>query len=355
MSRVITPELKAAQEASFGTPAINLVFTSKDGNTTHDYSLTTPSNNRLKYLEHWELPSDDFAIIVLANEDLSIPDLRGFYVDIGYGFDTSDHGGSGLEVSTVARLWVEHQQYVSEPGRLIVVLTLEGVWRRMMRKLIVSIGEAPDFTHKFTDKTYYQILEFIIEDELGYTLQPLGLHDDGIMGTTIPEFEINKTIFEYAGLNVERIMNHTKSYLRARANLIFQVRYPLASADVEFSKYGDSVQNYFSDQEFVFYVYDEKKSVLVPNHIIVHGNQNSDTGDWDNVVTGFAKDIGANEQEVVEIHQSGGLKSQGDIDNLASAILSRYQAQSASGRLVIPHDCRLELYDRIAIFDSRGA
>ena len=355
MTRAISAALEAAQEDKTGTPAVNLLFTSKDGNTTHDYSLTTPTNNRLKYIEHWELPFDDFAIIVLANEDLSIPDLKGYYIDTGYGFDTTDHGGSGLEVSTTARLWVEHQQYISEPGRLIVVLALEGVFRRMMRKLIVSVGEAPDFAHKFTDKTYYQLLEFILEDELGYTLQALGLHDDGIMGTTIPEFDINETIFEYAGLIVERIMNHTKSYLRARAGLDFQVRYPLASADDELNIYGDTVLNYYSDQEFVFYVYDEKSSVLVPNHIIVHGNQDSDTGDWDDVITGEAEDVGTNEQRVTEIHKAGGLKSQSAIDNLASAILHRYKAQQISGRLVIPHDCRLELQDRILITNTRGS
>ncbi|KKN70386.1 hypothetical protein LCGC14_0430810 [marine sediment metagenome] len=354
MTRVITPELKAAQEASFGTPAIELIFTSKDELTTHDYSLTTASTNRLKYIEHWELPSDDFAIIVLRNEDLSIPDLRGYYVDIGYGFDTTDHGGSGLETSATARLWVEHQQYISEPGTLIVVLTLEGVWRRMMRKIIKSVGDAPDFTYKFEGLTYYKILEFIIEDELGYELRALGQHDDGIIDTTVPEFEINKTVFEYAGLIVERLMNHTKSYLRAEAGLIFRVRYPLVSASEEETKYGDVILQYYSDQAFQFYVYDEKKSVLVPNHIIVYGNQNPDTGDWDNIITAEAEDVGTNEQRVTEIQQAGGLRSQGELQNLADAILLRYKAQQTAGRLVIPHDCRLELYDRILITNSRG-
>lgn len=349
MAKSISSELQTAQDSSPRKPYIKLVFTDESsGTNTYDFVKATPSTNRLLYLEHQEWPYDDFATIILRNNDLAIPNLKGHYTEIEYGDNTSDHGGSGNESSGTARLWVEDQQFVSAQGVLVCQITLEGMKRRLMRKIILTRGDAPDFYYKFTDLTYYQILEFIIEEEMGWTLLPIGNQDDGIINTTVPEFEINFFAFEYAGVIIERLMNETKCYLRYKANLEVEVIYPHVGDNVD--------ETFYSYQQHYFYEYNEKDSVLVPNHIIVYGNEDLEAEDpWANIVTGFTKDIRTNEQEVIEIYKAGGFQTIYDVTVLSSAILQRYQAQTTSGLLLAPHDARVELQDQVGIFDTRGA
>ena len=94
MARSISTELQLAQDNSKRKPYLPLVFTSKDGLTTVDYSYVHVSTtNRLLYIEHSEFPYDDSAIIILQNNDLAVPDLKGYWVEIGYGDNTVAHCG----------------------------------------------------------------------------------------------------------------------------------------------------------------------------------------------------------------------------------------------------------------------
>ncbi|KKL98561.1 hypothetical protein LCGC14_1823190 [marine sediment metagenome] len=360
MARSISAELQTAQDSSPRKPYIKAVFVdAASGENTYDMVQSTPSTNRLVYLRHDEFPYDSSAFIILRNNDLTIPNLKGHYVEIGYGDNTTAHGGSGNESSPTARLWVEDQQFISRPGVLACRITLEGMTRRLMRKIILTVdGETasdgisgiipPDWNYKWTGKTYYQILEYIIETEMGWTLLPLGDQDDGIINTTIDEVEINREAFEYAGVVVARIMNLTKCYLRYKAGLEVEVRFPQDDDAVD--------EEFYSNQHHYFYDYNEKDAVLVPNFIIVYGNEDVEADDpWANVITRSASDVRTNEQKVVELIHAGGLRTGAEIQNLADAILQRYQAQTTSGLLLTPHDARMELFDRALIVDSRGS
>jgi len=46
--------------------------------------------------------------------------------------------------------------------------------------------------------------------------------------------------------------------------------------------------------------------------------------------------------------------NQTDADDRAEAIMKRMIAEEAGGKLIIPHDCQMELYDRVAVKDNRG-
>ncbi|KKN27738.1 hypothetical protein LCGC14_0861620 [marine sediment metagenome] len=359
MARSLSAELQTAQDTSPYKVYIELKFIDSASGET-DYSLVHGSTtNRLLYLQHDEFPYDDSATIILLNNDLGVGDLKGHYVEIGYGHNTTDHGGSGNESSGTSRQWVEDQQFVSSQGVLVCQITLEGMKRRLMRKLILTVDGVtvhdgvtdvtdPDFPFKFTDKTYYQILEYIIETEMGWTLLPLGDQDDGIINTTVPEFEINYAVFEYAGLIIERIMNETKCYLRFKAGLEVEVIYPQDDDAVDLT--------FYSNQQHFFKEYNEKDSVLIPNHVIVYGNKDEELEEpWANIIVKEAEDVATNEQRVTQIHILGGLREPQEVQNAANAILARYQAQRTSGFILTSHVNNAELFDRALIFDTRGS
>jgi hypothetical protein len=59
--------------------------------------------------------------------------------------------------------------------------------------------------------------------------------------------------------------------------------------------------------------------------------------------------------EVRGLYPAPSITNNTDATNRATAIAAKAMAEIVSGRLVIPHDARVELYDRVAIFDTRGS
>jgi len=57
--------------------------------------------------------------------------------------------------------------------------------------------------------------------------------------------------------------------------------------------------------------------------------------------------------QVTHHHIAADITTQEDADNRGGAILSKIKAETLAGRLIIPHDARVELYDRVEIHDSR--
>ena len=57
--------------------------------------------------------------------------------------------------------------------------------------------------------------------------------------------------------------------------------------------------------------------------------------------------------DIPQVHLAAELTTQADADNRAAAILTRIKAELLGGRLLIPHDCSVELYDKVQVFDSR--
>ena len=358
MTKSISAELLSAQQSKGRRPYTRAIFTSKDELTTHDFSFDpSVTTNRFFHIEHYELIYDDYATIVLMNEDGVVPDLRGFYVDVGYGYDTSDDGGSGNEYSSTPRLWVHGQQHISAPGQQLVILLLEGIWRRMARKLVDVEDELdviyylPGFYKAFTDLTVFGLIDYLVVTIYGYTLAALGDEDDGIISAFPTIFNINVSAFDYMASMLMRLVAMTKTYLIAQPAGAFKIVFPEESDAVDVT--------YYSDQIPEFLEYTERKSVLLPNHIIVYGNyveptvENGLITGWENIITSEVSEIGTDEEDVLEIQVAQDARTQAQVDGLRDSILQKAKAQTVSGRYVGHMDIARELIDRVAIVDNR--
>ena len=357
MVRSVSATFLTAQQAASAIPYVKLVFTSKNGGTTVDLSTDSATyGNRITLIDHVEEVYNDYATIILRNYDRAIPtNLKGYWIEIGYGYTTgagNEYLGDGTNEGAPPRLWVKHQQTVSAGGRLYELLELEGMWAKL-RETLIRLGNPPLYTQSYTTSTVFTILGAIIAECEGsgvaLALNAL-VEDDGIINSLQPQFDINAQPFEYASALIYRLLNMTASYLKPLDDLQFEIKYPQDSDAVNLT--------YYSDQEPYFYEYMERKNTLVPNHFIVFGNEGAD-GLWTSIITS-ATPHGEDQDEidayddVVRLIIAGSLTTQGSVDSRADALLARAKFESLAGRLYAPHDARLELYDKIQIFDSRG-
>src|SRR3972149_6160410 len=92
--KVLTADLLRAQTQGYPTggyqPAVRLILTSKDGGTTYDYSFDpTLLTNVLQHVEQVENPFNDSGAILISNYNRALPDdLRGYWVELGWGMNT---------------------------------------------------------------------------------------------------------------------------------------------------------------------------------------------------------------------------------------------------------------------------
>jgi len=350
--RTLHADLTTAQQAVSGTPYIRLVFTK--GATTKTYTT------RLKRLVHVEQPYGSIAQIWLDNADLGVEDITGYYVDIGYGYNTT----SGDRYSSAPRLWVIQQSEESEQGRLEAVLYLEDIWR-ILREIqdiggIGATGPYLDVDYDGSTKTVYGILEDLLETCGNVDLDALGV-DDSIIDTLKPVFSINagSGLFEDVASMIYRLLNMTKCFLRPSGNYAgdklagFVLVHPQDADAVDYS--------YYSDQAHYFLQCFWKDNVIQPNHIYVFANQD-ELGTWDSIITG-EHDASATEGiydedgdllDLPEYHLAAELTSQGDADLRAEAIYEKLFHEFEWGVVVVPHNCGQELYDKVAVYDSRG-
>jgi hypothetical protein len=130
--------------------------------------------------------------------------------------------------------------------------------------------------------------------------------------------------------------------------------------DIIFPQDADSIdKTFYNYQSPYFYEFTEINNVTTPNKVIAYGMVDPDL-DWTdtgNLITGEAATESAQlnkYMEVIEYHQCPNLDNQVDCNTRAEVILERLQNHDVTGIMVIPHDTALELYDYIAIVDSRG-
>ena len=350
MARSVSDTFKAAQQAATNTPYCKLVFTSKDAGTTVDLSTDSAAyGNRILLIDHTEEPYDDFATIILRNQDRTIPSMKGYWTEVGYGYTTgagNEYLGDGTNEPAPPRLWVKHQQTVSSGGKLWEVLELEGMWAKL-REQVIRLGSPPLYTKSYTTDTIYTIIGYVLA-ELGMTLNAL-VEDDGIINALQPQFDINTQPFEFADSLIYRLLHMTASYLKALDDLEFEIKYPQSSDAVDLT--------FYSYQASYFYEYLERDNVLIPNHFLIYGNEGAD-GLWaDYMVSQSPNGVDQDEidayDEIYKIVLSGSLTTQADVNSRARALLARAKFEAMAGRMYAPHDARVELYDRLAMVDGR--
>ncbi len=347
----ITPELLAAIQGNY-PPYINLVFHDRDDNNTEDFSLANDATNRIMDIQWHEKMYDGYGFIKLRNNDLAVPDLRGWWVEPGFGADTSGFGGSGNEYIKRARMWVTNQHKVSAPGHQYVTLFLEGIMRRLARHIVVTLIEPPiRSTTPWTDITVYQLIKYLLEINLSIqgrsymtaTLDALGDQDDGIINSFTPYIEVNQFYQEPSGEVIQRGLNLTECYLRARAGLNFEIRWLQDSDAVDATYYSDQVPNFHS--------WTESESVLIPNHVVFLGARD------ENGLLLFrpivVSDIADNEEKVWVTVDMANVTSEAELTAYTNSYLKRIKGRRVAGRMIIRVDPRLEVHDKIRIEDNR--
>ncbi|KKL51440.1 hypothetical protein LCGC14_2295480, partial [marine sediment metagenome] len=176
--------------------------------------------------------------------------------------------------------------------------------------------------------------------------------DDGIVDKFKPVFTVNKLPFENAAALLYRLIWMTKEYLRPKTGKTFQCIFPEVDNSID--------ETYYSYKAHWFTEHTEKSILLIPNNVVVLCNQDPVTGDWNTpsfplIVSTPTKDQGQIDRyaEIVEVFLAGSITKQVDADNRAAAIMTKLKSEILGARLVIPHDARVELYDRVAVEDRR--
>ncbi len=342
--RSLHADLTTAQKDTSMTPYIELIF-KKSGESDINYT------GRLKRLVHIEQPYKDYATIVLNNADLGVENLTGYYVNVGYGYNTS----SGDRSSPTSRLWVIQQSDESEEGRLEVIIYLAGVWD------ILAMSQdwqgATPYLYVIWNKTKtpYEILDEL----LGYfnvDLDSLGSQNDGIVDTFKPVFVIDALLFEGAKTIIYALMNMTKVYPRLTG---YTGTSYIGQIELIYPQEGDSVDyEYYSDKAHYFYKSFWKDNVVRPNHFIVYCNRNTeDPYDWDDMITGDYEDEDAadNFMEIKSFHIAETIDNSFDADDRAEVLYWRNWHEMEWGMVIVPHNCGQELYDKVKVYDDRGA
>ncbi len=337
--------------------ARTVTFTQSGGRTPYIYIYigSTDYSSRLLYLEHHEEAYRDRAIIGLSNRDNSLDtlDLDGKEFEIGYGY-----GGQKVDTAT---LWVKSHQIISVEGERIYQIYAEGMWSRMREQRVIAgvtgnqnvlYANSFDASHTIEGLMELVILAF------GWTWTAVS-NSDGIIDSFSPIFEVNQMPYENAAALMYRLIWMTKSYLRAKPSKTFEAVYPQDADNPD--------ESYYSDQVHYFSEYVEKTILLIPNSIVVLCNQDP-SGEWDTddypLIVGTAKDQTQIDKysEIVQPFTAGNIRTGGGIgtattltnaNNRAAAILTKIQSEMLAGYLVVPHDARVELYDKVKVFDSR--
>lgn len=348
MARSRSANLILAEQAVNAKPYVYLYLTDSGGTNHADLSA------RIFAIEHHEQLQNDWAIITLSNYDGTITtDYRGWWFDIAYGCNTSLVGGSGNEVSgtSCSRLWVKQQHVFSAGGKYFTILYCEGKWT-VADELLIALGDGPYYQNDYIADTglttYYSIIEYIIEIGMGGTLAALA-EDDGLISTVCPIFEQNSTRYESMRELIARCLFLTKSYVRAKDGLNFEVKYPQAGDATNFTFYSYQAP-FFKTLEYIY-------PLNTPNNLVVFGNQSA-TGDWASVITsqspyGYDTASMALYMTIMRPYIAGGLTTQDSINNAAAALLFRLTLQSSFGSMVVPHNSGVEILDKVQAVDHR--
>lgn len=332
--RTVSTTLAAEQTTKERTPAFALNF-----------SVGGDLSDRLLDLKHTEAPYLGVANMVLDNYDRAIPsDITGSWVEIGYG----DHTSAGNETSPTARLWVKRQRNISSPSGLFTNLYLEDGWETLGEDP-VNIGSGADLYYVYNKtQTIYAILYNVLAG-MGFSLptSPPSAYD-GIIQTSLLYWEINAQPFENRREFVKRLISNTKCYIRMKPNRVCEIVYPQSA---------DSVQLTYSSASLPqFYEFIDGHSLVIPNIEHVEANQDQTTGLWPSRIEGTATDSAqiARYMSIPRYSWAELITNLTDANNLASALLIKSQQQASGSAGVVSHDCRVELYDKVAFSDSRG-
>jgi hypothetical protein len=370
-----TASLVVAQWLGTRIPYKKLLFTSHDGLTTYDFSTDSIAyGDRILGIDHREEVSETggSAIITLNNPANDIPDLRGYWTEIGHGLNTGTVAIPVYEYTLTPRLWVKKQSYIWYRGQYLVILELEDMWARFSEIPLHSWWHSPYFFNQFGTFDIYYLMRFFITQETTHdTTSKIEWADitleetDGIIDVTTPYFAVNEQEGEYETLLqvVTRLLDGTACYIVMRPSQKILIVYPGSSTTPDITYYRDTSPQYTG---FV-----ELTTLVRPNTYYVFGGadniqtEDNEYGvrkpiwDWTNAIAEDRVIQGtyvnttetARYEEVVNLYTVPSINSQSYADTLAETMGSHRQPTDCAGRVTVRHDCRVELFDRIEVLN----
>jgi hypothetical protein len=188
-----------------------------------------------------EMPYTSKGMIVLRNNDRTIPDLRGYWVEPAWG----DVTGAGNEGVAHPRLWVKNQNESSARRSLQVNLEMQGMWEVLDEIEWDIAGSAPFHEYAYDTATVKTILVAAFA-RAGITLTCTV--DDGIIDTVAVYFYINGQARQGNKDTLKsviyRAINLTKCYIRMKPNMAAEVVYPQTTDAVDETYYTVSTTGY---------------------------------------------------------------------------------------------------------------
>jgi hypothetical protein len=312
--RILNADLLTAQQYGYPIPsgkvfggykpALRCIFFSEGEVISYEYSFNPLVNtNLLIYAEQREhISENDGGSILIQNSDNTVPDnLVGYHVDLGWGHLTS----SGLQWDEAAgavapRMWVMSQMSFyggnkNDVKQRYTVLGLSGVISGILKQQLVRINTSPIFRvdeenpfAALTDKTIYEIIEYLIETALkaqvgmNFTLDALGTQDDGLINSIVPFPDggdylrvINaespakfQTYFDV----ISSLLEMTNCVMIASSTLVFKIIYPQTDDEVQKTYHVSPVDGH------PFYQVRDSVLNAIPNHVEVFGGEDENTG-----------------------------------------------------------------------------
>ena len=331
--KTLSTTLTDAQKKG-GKPYLKVVMTFT-GKTT--YTFEHPG--RILTIEHDEEPYNETVRIVLHNADryLTDIDLHGYKVVIGYGFKTS----AGDEYANSNELSVMEQNYNSVPGHLTCEL--------------VCIGQRNQMAEDRAESAYIPTTETtkaLITGILGSTLAPYTDlppyilsydSEDTLLNTFTPKESFRILVNTNKQAALSRLLMYTKCVARPQNDGKIHIFLPTTTGavyDYEYALTGDYHR---------FLNKSKRKRIVIPNHIKV--------SDYDEPPTysGEASDTESinNYRDIFQYEKFYSLASNAQAEELAEAILARYQMNAQTASAIVPMNVGAEIYDYVKITDSR--
>lgn len=343
--KTLSSTLESAQQASSLEPAIKLTL-SKTGEDDVVYTET-----RILSISHQGEPYRQGAEVLLDNSDnvLTSLDFKGWQAVISYGLVTS----AGKEYSDTAPLWVIHQQLSSAPGKLTCELRMVGI-PNMLAEDRASESYIPRIdpeTEEYipagsgTKKVKTLLSAIIGATHTGFThchaYDVVYDSEDDLIDSYKPKegFRIYTNGSRLAC--IRRLLDFTKCMMRIGNDGKIHILQPATSGDYDYQYSLESGHTFFSKAY--------RKTLVLPNYIVVKSNKNDDPQ-----YSGSAQDSGSiNAFREVRQYLLTRLEDDDEADDIAEAILSKYQLNAEMGAADVPMNCGAELFDYIKVTDKR--
>jgi hypothetical protein len=341
--RTLDALLTAEQKKSSYKALVKAVFAW--GAMSYTYTKT-----QIMYLKHTETPSSFTAEIQLDNAagTFTALDLRGYKCTISWGMLI---GGVDY-YSACAPLWVRTQRNTSVEGHLITLIECEGIPNFLQNEYANCEGvDVEDMEHTYgssahVDDIFTSILSGSGTDNPFYTCDAYDVDydsTDALLTGFCPDTLFNVPDDANRWDKLVDLMNMTTCVFRPEDDGDIHVFVPTISG----ASYDYSYA--LSTNEHHFFMKSYHTRLVTPNAVYVSGPRDA----AEPIPFGYAEDEdGYNAKPSIRKFEYN-ITTDEQAELIAIAMLAHAQINSQSGTFRSPLNCGQELYDYIAVVDSR--